>query len=164
VTLRVDLTLEAKADVEEVHAWYAERGMGRPEGGREATTGPAARRLTGSHSAARGRQLQPLVERRAALRLPREPLGERLDGVAGLWSEPRELAGLKETVGMDRGQLHDHSGASRIVERMREFLVSLLEQSVDGEVSLMVASRGVQPKGFQLVEHAAAEPLESYLP
>ena len=31
MTLRVDLTLEAKADVEEVHAWYAERGMGLAE-------------------------------------------------------------------------------------------------------------------------------------
>jgi len=26
VTLRVDLTPEAEADVEEIHAWYAERG------------------------------------------------------------------------------------------------------------------------------------------
>ena len=33
----------------------------RPEGGREASTGPAAERLTAPHATARGRQLQPLV-------------------------------------------------------------------------------------------------------
>jgi len=31
VTPRVDLTPEAQADVEEVHAWYAERGVGLAE-------------------------------------------------------------------------------------------------------------------------------------
>ena len=35
----------------------------RPEGGREANTGPAARRLTAPHATDRGRQLQPLVRR-----------------------------------------------------------------------------------------------------
>ena len=63
-----------------------------------------------------------------------------------------QLARLEQAVRMDRGQLHHHPGATRIVERMRELSVPLSEQPMDGEVALMMASRGVRSKGFELVE------------
>jgi plasmid stabilization system protein ParE len=64
VTLRVDLTPEAEADLAEIHAWYAERGIELAEGFRRALDEAMA-------AFARHPEMHPVVHRsvrRALLR------------------------------------------------------------------------------------------------
>ena len=64
-------------------------------------------------------------------------------------------------MGVDRCELDDHLGSAQIVECARKLFISLLQESEDVEVALMMASRGIQAKALELLESSLAEPLES---
>jgi hypothetical protein len=79
----------------------------RPEGGREATARPAARRLTARHAAARGCQLQPLVRPRHAAPHPRPALRGRASGhEAGHTSRRPPRTGARLDTRGDRVRVH----------------------------------------------------------
>lgn len=100
---------------------------------------------------------------RQVLGHPQELLRERFDSVTCARCEAAELARFEQAVGVNRGELPEHPGAPRVIERTREVVVTALKPAEELEVPLVRTSRGVSPKALRLVENALTEPLQSDL-
>ena len=74
-----------------------------------------------------------------------------------------ELAGFRQTIPVDRGELNDHATAPGIVERMRDLLISTLQKSIHVQVALMMALRRVSTTALYVVKDTLAEAIESDL-
>jgi hypothetical protein len=67
----------------------------------------------------------------------------RFDPGTGAWREARNLVRLQERMRIYRGELHEHGGASRIIERTRDLSVPILKKPEHVPVSLMMGPRRI---------------------
>ncbi|HMB28084.1 MAG TPA: hypothetical protein VKS99_08245 [Blastocatellia bacterium] len=77
-----------------------------------------------------------------------------------LLAEARELLLGQQSAPFQGRYLQQRSGTAQVVKQKRHFFVALVEEAIDGDISLVGAMARVPMKPFAIVQHTLAEPFK----